>query len=225
MSARVPEATVDQEGAIAQGDAKAHVGARQGVPLGTLVARAGAHRRDREPQGVEHVEQQGVVLEAVAATAPLQKLLEHVGDRKGDGLAEQDAQVLEGNGLHVRRYDRVQGLERGALRAVASDASEVRIQVHGATVLAWPHRQRNAYARRLEPGARSPRSLRRTSALFRSRCKDGPHARHLGWKRPSRMRPRLARDNVATDANLPAAEPMAVFDEHHARRAAVGWWN
>ena len=116
-------------------DADEEVGARGHEVARALEPNACAEGVGLESELGEDGEEQGVLLEAVAAAAVVDELALEGGELEVDGAAEEDVEVLERDGLDVRGHDRVQGVEGRRARPVIADAREVGIEIdHGITM-------------------------------------------------------------------------------------------
>jgi hypothetical protein len=78
---------------------------------------------------LEHVHEQGVLLEAVAAAPQRDQFVFHDGGVEHDRATEQHIEVFERDVAHVREDERVQVGETGRVRPAVLDAFEVPVKV------------------------------------------------------------------------------------------------
>ena len=69
------------------------------------------------------------MLEAVAASPATHELVEDRVGREIDPAPEEHIEVFEGDGLGVRRRERIQHLDGRRARSPVADATEVRLKV------------------------------------------------------------------------------------------------
>jgi hypothetical protein len=107
------------------------VRARRRSTRGGAETDARAQRARVEPERREDLEEEPVLFEAVAAATAAHELVEDGFGREVDAAPEQHVEVLEGDGVDVRRSERVQRLERRSPRPPVADALEVGLEVDG----------------------------------------------------------------------------------------------
>jgi hypothetical protein len=96
---------------------------------GDLPAHAGDELGHAKTEGAEHVAEEGVLLEAVAAAAGVDEFLCDGGGLQADGAAEENIEVFVGDGARVLPVDPRQGGERGVARAGVGDPGEVGVEI------------------------------------------------------------------------------------------------
>ena len=102
---------------------------RAHLARGPLPDDARRERRGVEPERAEHVVEQEVLLEAVAAAAAVHELALERRQIEPDGPTDERVEVLERNRERVQRLQRAQRLERRGARPRVADALEIRVDV------------------------------------------------------------------------------------------------
>ena len=96
-----------------------------------LVAHPRGEGAHGEADGLEHVEQQSVLLEAVAAAVTAHQFVDERLMRQFDGPAEQDVEILERDRVDVTSRDGLQDLQRRRRGTAVADAGEVPVEPCG----------------------------------------------------------------------------------------------
>jgi hypothetical protein len=98
-------------------------------PVWTHPHHPGSQCVDLKTQVFEHISHQVVVLVAVAAAAPADELVLEGVDVEPDAPAEEDVEVLEGDGEGVGAMQPAQPLRRRRGRRIEADPSQVGVEV------------------------------------------------------------------------------------------------
>ena len=120
-----PKPTSADPGLAVEIDLQEQVRARRREVAWLLVSHPRGEGAHGEADGLEHVEQQSVLLEAVAAAATAHQFVDERVMRQFDGPAEQDVEILERDRVDVTSRDGMQDLQRRHRGTAVADAGEV----------------------------------------------------------------------------------------------------
>src|SRR5882672_5666499 len=108
-----------------QACAQQHVGARPDLALGLQPNDASSQPLDSKSECLEDIEQQCVVLEAIAATSAQHELVDQAWEIEPDRPAEQDIEIFERDARRMRGDDAAQRVETGLCGAAVADPLEI----------------------------------------------------------------------------------------------------
>ena len=124
------EPRISDEASLGQVNHHDHVPARRLVRREHERHARGAQCR-LEPEGTQRGVKQRRLLEAIAATPTTHDLVLQAFDVEPDGTTEQDVNIFEMDGIHVRREQSGERGVAGIERAVIADTGEIGGKVEG----------------------------------------------------------------------------------------------